>query len=430
MAGKYLDDDGLLYFWGKLKAYIGSTIAGVSGVKGDAEANYRTGNVNLTKGDLGLGNVEDKSSATIRGEMTGSDVTTALGYTPPQQDTDTHRPIKVNGTQNLGNNTTPLNLKNGSNVSITASGGDVTIEATDTTDLTQMTGVLPVAKGGTGSSSKNFVDLSSDQTVAGRKTFSTVPYVQNTNPGYVAKETNSQDTVVPDNDSNCIGFRILDKNDVLIMLLTDWFGSNGQQGMQIMGRRNGVANTLRLVVDANGNRVVVVSDAVPWRKALGLGTNGALPITIAQGGTGLTASPSMLTNLESTSAANVLQASPRPGITGTLAIGHGGTGQNGLVGLAWFAKAGANFTVTSATGYQWGKMVQVDVAVKCTTAVTATTGTIVFTINNAAIRPCLDINCPDSANARTLWRTNGNVQTFKTIAKDATLSFRACYLVP
>ena len=53
-------------------------------------------------------------------------------------------------------------------------------------------------------------------------------------------------------------------------------------------------------------------------------TSGTLPI--ARGGTGLTASPSMLTNLGSTTAANVLQASPRPGVTGTLGLGNGGTG--------------------------------------------------------------------------------------------------------
>lgn len=37
--------------------------------------------VTVTKGDLGLGNVENKSSATIRGELTASNVTTALGAT-------------------------------------------------------------------------------------------------------------------------------------------------------------------------------------------------------------------------------------------------------------------------------------------------------------------------------------------------------------
>lgn len=41
----------------------------------------------LSKSDVGLGNVENKSSATIRGELTSSNVTTALGYTPPQTDT-------------------------------------------------------------------------------------------------------------------------------------------------------------------------------------------------------------------------------------------------------------------------------------------------------------------------------------------------------
>lgn len=54
-------------------------------------------------------------------------------------------------------------------------------------------------------------------------------------------------------------------------------------------------------------------------------TSGTLPIE--RGGTGLTATPSILTNLGSTTAANVLQASPRPGVTGTLPIANGGTGQ-------------------------------------------------------------------------------------------------------
>lgn len=39
-------------------------------------------NVTVTKSDVGLGNVENKSSATIRSEITSTNVTTALGYTP------------------------------------------------------------------------------------------------------------------------------------------------------------------------------------------------------------------------------------------------------------------------------------------------------------------------------------------------------------
>lgn len=37
---------------------------------------------NVTKANVGLGNVENKSSATIRSEITSANVTTALGYTP------------------------------------------------------------------------------------------------------------------------------------------------------------------------------------------------------------------------------------------------------------------------------------------------------------------------------------------------------------
>ena len=39
----------------------------------------------VTKSQVGLGNVENKSSATIRGELTKGNVTTALGYTPATQ---------------------------------------------------------------------------------------------------------------------------------------------------------------------------------------------------------------------------------------------------------------------------------------------------------------------------------------------------------
>lgn len=43
----------------------------------------------LSASDVGLGNVDNKSSATIRGEITSSNVTTALGYTPVNKAGDT-----------------------------------------------------------------------------------------------------------------------------------------------------------------------------------------------------------------------------------------------------------------------------------------------------------------------------------------------------
>ena len=48
------------------------------------------------------------------------------------RDTNTHRPINVNGTQLLGNNTTAVNFKNGTNTTVVGSGADIQIDATDT----------------------------------------------------------------------------------------------------------------------------------------------------------------------------------------------------------------------------------------------------------------------------------------------------------
>ena len=60
-------------------------------------------------------------------------------------------------------------------------------------------------------------------------------------------------------------------------------------------------------------------------------TSGTLPTS--RGGTGITANPSMLINLGSTSAASVFQTSPRPGVTGTLPVARGGTGVTSLEAL-------------------------------------------------------------------------------------------------
>lgn len=60
-------------------------------------------------------------------------------------------------------------------------------------------------------------------------------------------------------------------------------------------------------------------------------TSGTLPTS--RGGTGITANPSMLINLGSTSAASVFQSSPRPGVTGILPVARGGTGVTSLDAL-------------------------------------------------------------------------------------------------
>lgn len=70
----------------------------ITGVKGSAETAYRTGNVNITKANIGLTNVEDKSSATIRDEITSANVITALRFTP----LDAAKKGAANGVAELG----------------------------------------------------------------------------------------------------------------------------------------------------------------------------------------------------------------------------------------------------------------------------------------------------------------------------------------
>ena len=57
MAKKYLDDTGLGVLWDKIKSYVTDSVK-VTGVKGDKESSYRTGNVNLTPANIGAAEEE------------------------------------------------------------------------------------------------------------------------------------------------------------------------------------------------------------------------------------------------------------------------------------------------------------------------------------------------------------------------------------
>ncbi|GEM_PF-3373759 len=68
--------------------YSSAVKAAIDAAAGDAATaltNHKNDQTNphkVTKSQIGLGNVENKSSATIRGEITSANVTNALGYTP------------------------------------------------------------------------------------------------------------------------------------------------------------------------------------------------------------------------------------------------------------------------------------------------------------------------------------------------------------
>lgn len=164
-AGKiYVDlSNNKTYRWsGSAYVVISETIAlgtthATAGYGDESRAAYNhstsTGNPHkTTKADLGLGSVENKSSATIRGELTSANVTTALGYTPPKTDTNTHYTTRiVAGAKNYAANAATTNgnthinvtddntfrsgvvIKGTGATSVTSdASGNITVHSTDT----------------------------------------------------------------------------------------------------------------------------------------------------------------------------------------------------------------------------------------------------------------------------------------------------------
>lgn len=189
----------------------------------------------------------------------------------------------------------------------------------------------------------NTVRLTGNQTVAGVKTLTSAPVVDISgtkltadtaynilsfkyqNPHAQVKTVNVIRTYGDSETTANNGIAIVGSNSGTTVI------SAGESAPTVVKNKS-LSNTenIYLIADDTIGFMTNAGTAANVVTALSLAADGtpsfAKPVPIGSGGTGLTASPSMLTNLGSTTAANVLAASPRPGITGTLAIGHGGTG--------------------------------------------------------------------------------------------------------
>ena len=189
----------------------------------------------------------------------------------------------------------------------------------------------------------------------------------------------------------------LDSADGGMGYVAEAFDSAGNQGIYINTRRvvSGTTknNTLIIAQDSSGNPVI--TDAASWRKALGIGaSSGEFPILLSQGGTGQTA-------IESTTT------------------------------ISEVAQAESGYTITAARFDKWGKVVQANVSIQKTAAVTTDSNLTIAKLVSGK-RPVA--RCGAVATNSNIWcayiEPNGEIHIRGTVPASTTIGVYMTYLLP
>ena len=153
--------------------------------------------------------------------------------------------------------------------------------------------------------------------------------------------------------------------------------TNGRDGIVLYGKQTVSGedeyNLLGLYVDDDGSGYVRLTHPTAWRSALGLGSGGALPLTIGQGGTGS---------------------------TGLYKV----TGSSGI-----FSSVASGFSVSSAVYAQWGKLAMVT-ALFVPSAAGTTTNWKTWATLASGKRPAAEIAADCSATTYCLIGTDGAIR--------------------
>lgn len=158
----------------------------------------------------------------------------------------------------------------------------------------------------------------------------------------------------------------------------------------------GSTNSLSLYVSESGSPTVFLSAPTQWRSQLGLGTSGAFPITIAQGGTGQT------------------QA-------------------NAISTVSDVCTAASGITISTAYYAYWGRIALVHFSVKSSNQISANTWTTLLTINSGKrpiyeIAGCLHTPCI-TANTRLRGTGAVDIKSATNIAANTTIVITGTYLI-
>jgi hypothetical protein len=159
-----------------------------------------------------------------------------------------------------------------------------------------VTGILPEANGGTGSATKNFVDLTTNQTIAGVKTFSGTSTVVNQNLTVNAAGTTGQGIILSDDGD------IVDNNDGAAT-----FRFTG--GVKINNGNKSAGTTTNITLSNTGN--ITASGSVTASQIASNVATGTAPLVVTS----------------TTPVANLNIGGNAANVTGTVAIANGGTGQ-------------------------------------------------------------------------------------------------------
>ena len=255
-----------------------------------------------TLGGVKIGSNITLNSGTI--SLTKNNVTAALGYTPPTQDTDTWIAFKGATTTTAGTaGYAPAPSAGNSNRYLRSDGTWAVPPDTNTT-YSNMTGATSSSSGTSGlvpapSAGKQTSYLRGDGTWAVPESSDTTYTLTKSGSTITLRGSDGSTTSVTDTNTT-------------YTLSSFGITATATELNYVDGVTSKIQTQLnnKAALDHNHS----ASDI----------TSGTL--STSRGGTGITYNPSMLVNLGSTSAASVFATSPRPGITGTLSVSHGGTG--------------------------------------------------------------------------------------------------------